>query len=51
MELVVSGKRNWEIAVQLGISPRAVEMFKARMLWKMGANSAADPALMAGPPQ
>ena len=39
MQLVVAGKPNREIAVELGISPRTVEVFKARMMEKMQARS------------
>lgn len=39
MRLVVTGKPNREIAVELGISPRTVEVFKARMMEKMQARS------------
>lgn len=39
MELVVAGKPNREIAADLGISPRTVEVFKARMMEKMQARS------------
>lgn len=39
MHLVVAGKPNREIAEELGISPRTVEVFKARMMEKMQARS------------
>jgi len=39
MELVVAGKPNREIASLLVISPRTVEVFKARMMEKMQARS------------
>jgi RNA polymerase sigma factor (sigma-70 family) len=39
MALVVAGKPNREIAEELGISPRTVEVFKARMMEKMQARS------------
>jgi RNA polymerase sigma factor (sigma-70 family) len=39
MHLVVAGKPNREIAEDLGISPRTVEVFKARMMEKMQARS------------
>ncbi len=39
MELVVAGKPNREIALMLEISPRTVEVFKARMMEKMQARS------------
>ncbi|OHC71171.1 MAG: DNA-binding response regulator [Rhodocyclales bacterium GWA2_65_20] len=38
MELVVAGRHNREIALQLGISVRTVEVHKARMLAKLGAD-------------
>jgi RNA polymerase sigma factor (sigma-70 family) len=39
MDLVVMGKPNRDIAVELDISPRTVEVFKARMMEKMQARS------------
>lgn len=39
MENVVEGQPNREIARQLGISPRTVEVYKARMMGKMQAHS------------
>ncbi|HNA83711.1 MAG TPA: LuxR C-terminal-related transcriptional regulator, partial [Thiobacillaceae bacterium] len=39
MDLVVAGKPNREIADDLDISPRTVEVFKARMMEKMQARS------------
>lgn len=39
LSLVVEGKPNREIAEALGISPRTVEVFKARMMEKMQARS------------
>ena len=39
MDLVVAGKPNRDIAAELGISPRTVEVFKARMMEKMQARS------------
>lgn len=39
MEKVVEGQPNREIARQLGISPRTVEVYKARMMEKMQAHS------------
>lgn len=44
MELVVAGRPNRDIAAELGISPRTVEVFKARMMEKMQARSV--PALV-----
>ncbi|MEW5788370.1 MAG: response regulator [Pseudomonadota bacterium] len=39
MDLVVAGLPNRDIATELGISPRTVEVFKARMMEKMQARS------------
>jgi RNA polymerase sigma factor (sigma-70 family) len=39
MERVVAGQHNREIAAELEISPRTVEVFKARMMEKMKARS------------
>jgi RNA polymerase sigma factor (sigma-70 family) len=39
MERVVAGRHNREIATELEISPRTVEVFKARMMEKMQARS------------
>jgi len=39
MELAVAGKPNRDIAAELDISPRTVEVFKARMMEKMQARS------------
>jgi two-component system response regulator FixJ len=39
MALVVAGKPNRDIAEELGISPRTVEVFKSRMMEKMQARS------------
>lgn len=39
MERVVAGRLNREIAAELDISPRTVEVFKARMMSKMQARS------------
>lgn len=39
MERVVEGQPNREIARHLGISPRTVEVYKARMMGKMQAHS------------
>ena len=35
LEFVVSGRHNREIAADLGISPRTVEVYKARMMQKL----------------
>jgi len=47
MCLVVAGKPNREIAIDLGISPRTVEVFKARMMEKMQARSVPELVRMA----
>jgi FixJ family two-component response regulator len=42
MERVVAGRHNREIAAELGISPRTVEVHKARMMDKLGVSNVAD---------
>jgi RNA polymerase sigma factor (sigma-70 family) len=42
MELVVTGRHNRDIAPQLGISVRTVEVHKARLMAKLGVNNVAD---------
>lgn len=42
MELVVAGRHNREIATELGISVRTVEVHKSRMMTKLGAGNVAD---------
>lgn len=42
MNHVVAGKHNRDIALELGISVRTVEVHKARMMIKLGAESVAD---------
>lgn len=42
MELLVEGRQHREIAQTLGISPRTVEVYKARMMQKINARSLAD---------
>ncbi len=42
MERVVAGRHNREIAAELAISPRTVEVHKARMMDKLGVGSVAD---------
>ena len=42
MELVVMGRHNREIAPQLGISVRTVEVHKARLMAKLGVDNVAD---------
>ena len=39
MELVIAGRHNREIAAALDISPRTVEVHKARMMTKLGADN------------
>ena len=39
MELVIAGRHNREIAAALEISPRTVEVHKARMMVKLGADN------------
>jgi FixJ family two-component response regulator len=42
MEQVVAGRHNREIAADLGISPRTVEVYKARMMDKLDVRSSTD---------
>ncbi|WP_374244090.1 response regulator transcription factor [Zoogloea sp.] len=42
MERVVAGRHNREIAAELAISPRTVEVHKARMMDKLGVSSVAE---------
>lgn len=42
MARVVAGQHNRDIAAELGISPRTVEVHKARMMDKLGVNNVAD---------
>ena len=42
MERVVAGRHNREIAAELAISPRTVEVHKARMMDKLGVASVAE---------
>lgn len=42
MQRVVAGKHNREIAVDLGISPRTVEVYKARLMDKLDVRRVAD---------
>ena len=47
MQLTIEGKPNRDIAAQLEISPRTVEVFKARMMEKMQARSLPELVRMA----
>lgn len=42
LALVVQGRQNREVAADLGISPRTVEVHKARLMHKLGAGSVPD---------
>lgn len=42
MALVVKGRTNKEIGAELGISPRTVEIYRARVMERMGAQTIAD---------
>lgn len=42
MDLVVAGRHNREIAAMLAISPRTIEVHKARMMAKLQVDSVAD---------
>ncbi|MDP2881643.1 MAG: LuxR C-terminal-related transcriptional regulator, partial [Azonexus sp.] len=42
MDRAVAGLHNREIAAELGISPRTVEVHKARMMDKLGVSNVAD---------
>jgi RNA polymerase sigma factor (sigma-70 family) len=42
MDHVVAGKHNREIAAELGISPRTVEVYKARLMDKLDVRRVAD---------
>jgi two-component system response regulator FixJ len=48
LEFVLAGARNLEIAENLGISPRTVEVFKARMREKMRARDLPELLRMLG---
>ena len=47
LEGLVAGKANKVIAYDLGISPRTVEIYRANLMTKMGANSLSDLVRMA----
>jgi RNA polymerase sigma factor (sigma-70 family) len=42
LEFVVSGRHNREIATDLGISPRTVEVYKARLMQKLQVDRLPD---------
>lgn len=42
MDLAVRGRTNKEIGVELGISPRTIEIYRARVMERMGAATLAD---------
>jgi RNA polymerase sigma factor (sigma-70 family) len=42
MKQVVAGRHNREIAAELGISPRTVEVYKARLMDKLDVRRVAD---------
>ncbi len=42
MEIVVAGKKNKAIAAELGLSERTIEIHRARVMKKMGAESVAE---------
>jgi two-component system response regulator FixJ len=55
LELLMTGKQNKEVARDLGLSPRTVELHRARMLAKLGVGSLAEAVRLAvraglGPP-
>lgn len=42
MDLAVQGRTNKEIGIELGISPRTVEIYRAKVMERMGAATLAD---------
>ncbi len=42
MDLAVKGRTNKEIGLELGISPRTIEIYRARVMERMGAETLAD---------
>lgn len=42
MDLAATGRTNKEIGIELGISPRTVEIYRARVMERMGAKTLAD---------
>ncbi len=42
LQLISNGQSNKEAGLQLGISPRTVEVHRARVMEKLGAHNTAD---------
>jgi FixJ family two-component response regulator len=42
MDALAAGRHNREIGEALGISPRTVEVYRARLMEKLGARTLAD---------
>jgi RNA polymerase sigma factor (sigma-70 family) len=42
LELLIQGHHNREVGERLGISPRTVEVHKARLMTKLGARTLSD---------
>ena len=42
LKLVVEGKSNAKVAAQLGLSPRTVETYRARLMRKLGVDNLPD---------
>jgi two-component system response regulator FixJ len=42
LELLTQGKQNKQIAQDLGVSPRTIEIHRARVMEKMNAQSVAE---------
>jgi two-component system response regulator FixJ len=42
LDLMTQGKQNKSIALDLGVSPRTVEIHRARVMEKMNAHSVAE---------
>lgn len=42
MDLAIKGRTNKEIGATLGISPRTVEIYRAKVMERMGADTLAD---------
>ncbi|WP_241665546.1 response regulator transcription factor [Teichococcus oryzae] len=47
LELLMTGKQNKEVARKLGLSPRTIELHRARMLAKLGVGSLAEAVRLA----